>query len=82
VLKRPVQHLHPLEIGCQERAATSQPEESTTNVEINEIQSNPQPENQDLQTVVTRIFRQLLRLPEDDLIVQLPSRHESGYTSG
>ena len=52
VLKRPVQHLYPLEIGCQERAATSQPEESTTNVENSEILSNPQPENQDLQTVV------------------------------
>ena len=52
MLKRPVQHLYPIEIGCQEKSATSQPEESTTNVEINEIPSNPQPENQDLQTVV------------------------------
>ena len=52
VLKRPVQLLYPLEIGCQERAATSQPEDSTTNVEISEIPSNPQPENQDVQTVV------------------------------
>ena len=58
VLKRPVQHLYQHEIGCQERAATSQPEELTTNVEISKIPSNPQPENQDLQTV--------LRPPKND----------------
>ena len=74
MLKRPVQHLYPLEIGCQERAATSQPEKSTGNVEISEIPSNLSQR--------TRIFRQLLRLPEDDLVVQLPSKHRSGYTSG
>ena len=41
VLKRPVQHLYPLQIGCQEKSAISQTEKSTKNVEINEIPSNP-----------------------------------------
>ena len=52
MLKLPVQHLYQHEIGCQERAATSQPEKLTTNVEISKIPSNTQLENQDLQTVL------------------------------
>ena len=52
VLKRPIQHLYPLEIGCQENSANSQPEMSTTNVEDSETPSNPQSKNPDPQTVV------------------------------
>ena len=52
MLKRPIQQLYPLEIGCQEDSASSQPKKSTTNVEDSETPSNPQSKNQDPQTLV------------------------------
>ena len=49
VLKRPILHLYPLEVCCQE---DSQPEKTSEDVEDNETPSNPQSENQDPQTVI------------------------------
>ena len=39
LLKCPIQHLYPLEIGCREDSAYSQPEKSTTNVKNSETPS-------------------------------------------
>ena len=54
VLRRSIQHLYPLEIGCQKDSVDSQPEKTTTDVDIedNETLSTSQSENQDPQTVV------------------------------
>ena len=48
-LRRPVQHLYPLEIGSQENSANSQSGRLTTNTEDDDTPSNPQSENPDAQ---------------------------------
>ena len=55
MLRWPIQHLYPLEIGCQKDSVDSQPEKTTTDVDIEDNQtplSTSQSENQDPQIVV------------------------------
>ena len=53
VLRRPIQHLYPLEIGCQKDSIYSRPEKLTTDkdIEDNETLSTPQPEGRDSHAV-------------------------------